>query len=238
MDFDTDLDKFAHHFIGYGNLDSPLWFIGMEEGGGNSKEEIELRLKAWKDLNCPNVTDICDFHERIEHGFLFKGKVKLQKTWAKLIAFQLSLIGLESSKEELRTFQRDNLGRSDSNNALLELMPLPSPGIKKWFYNSFSTLPYLESRKKYFNEMIDMRILMLQREINKYKPRIVLFYGFGYNDYWNKIAGLQCELHSEEEIYLGIRDNICFVITKHPVSFIEKEYFEKVGKLISKITSK
>jgi hypothetical protein len=44
IDFDKELDQFAHNFLGYGNLESPIWFIGMEEGGGNTKEEIKSRL--------------------------------------------------------------------------------------------------------------------------------------------------------------------------------------------------
>ena len=49
MEFDEKLIlKFAHNFFGYGNLSSNLWFIGMEEGGGNSFTEIETRLSMWE----------------------------------------------------------------------------------------------------------------------------------------------------------------------------------------------
>jgi hypothetical protein len=41
------LDDFAHRFYGYGNYGGPFWFVGMEEGGGDSSEEIARRLSAW-----------------------------------------------------------------------------------------------------------------------------------------------------------------------------------------------
>ena len=37
---DQVLDEFAHQFYGYGNYDGRYWFIGMEEGGGNSFAEV------------------------------------------------------------------------------------------------------------------------------------------------------------------------------------------------------
>ncbi|MBC8136283.1 MAG: hypothetical protein H8F28_10385 [Fibrella sp.] len=38
--------EFCNGFLGYGNLSAPLWFIGMEEGGGKSESEIAARLDA------------------------------------------------------------------------------------------------------------------------------------------------------------------------------------------------
>lgn len=237
LDFDLELDRFANNFLGYGNLNAALWFIGMEEGGGVSKKEIELRLIAWRDLDFPITPDIADFHDRIGHGALFSGKVKLQKTWAKLITFQLAIGGLGYSKEELREFQKNQLGRRNSNNALIEFMPLPSPGIKKWYYNIFSSLPYLESRQIYIEAMAEKRINLIRRQLAKFKPKIVLFYGLGYLDYWNKIAEIDFKLYSEEEVYIGHKDETYFIATKHPVGFLKAGYFENIARLVTQITS-
>lgn len=59
---DDDLRQFMQTFYGYGNLDGRFWFIGMEEGGGNSLEEMQARLKAWKQLGKPELADLRDFH--------------------------------------------------------------------------------------------------------------------------------------------------------------------------------
>lgn len=41
------LQDFMNRFYGYGSWDVELWFIGMEERGGNSMDEVERRLNAW-----------------------------------------------------------------------------------------------------------------------------------------------------------------------------------------------
>lgn len=41
---DALLEKRINEFLGYGNLESDYWAIGMEEGGGNSLSEINQRL--------------------------------------------------------------------------------------------------------------------------------------------------------------------------------------------------
>jgi hypothetical protein len=40
-------------FHGYGNLGAKYWFIGLEEGGGTSLDEVRLRLKTWDELRRP-----------------------------------------------------------------------------------------------------------------------------------------------------------------------------------------
>jgi hypothetical protein len=39
------LQDFICGFYGYGNLGAKYWFIGLEEGGGTSIDEIQHRLE-------------------------------------------------------------------------------------------------------------------------------------------------------------------------------------------------
>jgi hypothetical protein len=41
---DPLLQDFMSSFYGYGNFQGAYWFIGMEEGGGDSFEEVSRRL--------------------------------------------------------------------------------------------------------------------------------------------------------------------------------------------------
>lgn len=59
---DDDLRQFIKTFYGYGNLASRFWFIGMEEGGGNSFAEVQARLSVWMQLGKPELADLRDFH--------------------------------------------------------------------------------------------------------------------------------------------------------------------------------
>jgi hypothetical protein len=43
---DAALEEYATNFLGYGRPDAPVWFIGMEQGGGNSFEEVQKRINV------------------------------------------------------------------------------------------------------------------------------------------------------------------------------------------------
>lgn len=43
---DTLLEEFVQGFYGYDNLSAPCWFVGMEEGGGNSAEDRDAIAPA------------------------------------------------------------------------------------------------------------------------------------------------------------------------------------------------
>ena len=44
-----DYEDFFLNFFGYGNLNSKIWFIGIEEGSAsNSILELQKRISVWK----------------------------------------------------------------------------------------------------------------------------------------------------------------------------------------------
>lgn len=63
MELRKELDHFIKGFYGYGNLESDIWFIGMEGGGGATLEEIKSRLEVWKALGEGKVVDAYEFHK-------------------------------------------------------------------------------------------------------------------------------------------------------------------------------
>jgi len=192
---DELITKFMNNFLGYGDLESDVWFIGMEEGGGNNIIDIEKRLSAWTKLNEEKTIDLARFHRLIDEGHRFDGDTpKLQQTWAKLIRAQISFekdptdsFAIETSS--VREFQSSRLGRTNSKTCLLELLPLPSPSTNIWHYSSFSQLSLLQSRAEYTEKMVPKRIEMLRNEIRDHSPSHVVFYGTSYAKYWGKIIG-------------------------------------------------
>ena len=44
---DSLLADYMGGFWGYGNLSGDYWFVGMEEGGGDSFEEVNQRISQW-----------------------------------------------------------------------------------------------------------------------------------------------------------------------------------------------
>jgi hypothetical protein len=231
---DNLLQEFIHGFYGYGNYKAPFWFIGMEEGGGGSFVEIRQRLAIWDTRGHRELEDVADYHRAFGITKHWDEPVSLQSTWGKLIRVLMGAKGLAPSPSDLKDYQRDHLGRESGETCLLELMPLPSPGMSKWFYGDISTLPYLVNREKYLKEISPVRIKHIQSQISIYKPPVVLFYGLGYMSYWQEIAGIPLEQQKLEGVYCGRTNTTVFAAMKHPAARgLDNEYFKQIGKGIS-----
>ena len=59
---DKQLQEFAQTFYGYGNYHGDYWFVGMEEGGGDSFQDIANRLDAWSKRGKHELEDIVEYH--------------------------------------------------------------------------------------------------------------------------------------------------------------------------------
>jgi hypothetical protein len=169
-------------FYGYGNFEGEYWFVGMEEGGGNSFHEVNQRFEIWDSLGRGELLDVAQFHLKLGMPEFFTEPVKLQSTWNKVIRIVLSAEGEKVSLSSVRKYQRDDLGRKSGNSCLIELLPLPSPSTKKWLYAEHTDLPFLRNREAYRDYAIPWRIVRIREGIEKYCPRAVVFYGMVYQE--------------------------------------------------------
>ena len=229
---DQLLNEFVENFYGYGDYNGQFWFIGMEEGGGNSFSEIDNRLNAWTLRGKHELEDLAQYHADIGLTDWFNDNPKLQSSWNKLIRILLSSKGQLPTTEEVRESQKMLLGKTSGDNCLLNILPLPSPSIERRLYTQYSQLPYLSNRLKYRKWCLKLRIEHLQNRINEYKPKVVVFYSLGYYKYWLEIAGINL-LQGVDNIHTGYNEITFFVVTKHPAAKgVTNEYFYQVGKLI------
>lgn len=229
---DQLLGEFSQNFYGYGNYGGQFWFIGMEEGGGNSFAEVAKRLDAWRLRGRRELDDVAEYHTTIGVTHLFDDMPKLQPTWKMLIRILLSSDGRIPTIEQVREYQRASLGRQAGNTCLVELLPLPSPSTGRWLYAQHSSLPYLANRRIYKQTCLASRSAHLRERINEYRPAAVVFYGFSYLKYWQAIAGVNL-LHESDGVYHGRDGATLFIVTKHPAATgVTNEYFHQVGRLI------
>jgi len=173
---DQLLEDFAQNFYGYGNYKADYWFIGMEEGGGNSVTDISSRLNAWIKRGRRELENLAGYHAEFGISNLFGPNHKLQSTWGKLIRVLLSAKGPLPTIDEVRKYQGLHLGRSSGDTCLLELLPLPSPSTNNWLYGQHSQLPYLTNRETYKQMFITLRIALLKDRIIEHGPKVVIFY--------------------------------------------------------------
>jgi hypothetical protein len=229
---DLLLDEFAHSFYGYGNYGGQFWFIGMEEGGGDSFAEVARRLEAWALRGRREIDDVAEYLAAIGIKHLHNDHPKLQSTWSGLIRILLSSEGQPPTTEQVREYQRTSLGRLAGNTYLTELFPLPSPSLGHWLYAQHSGLPYLAKRGIYRQHCLTFRSAHLRMRIGEHRPATVVFYGFSYRPYWQAIAGVDFRLESDG-VYTGRNDSTLFIMTKHPAATgVTNEYFHQVGRLI------
>jgi len=233
---DRLLLDFMKSFYGYGNYSGKYWFIGLEEGGGNSFEEINKRLSTWDNRGQCELEDVAGYHNDIGITHLFRKKPKVQYTWRGLMKILLSAEGETLTPEKFREYQRDSLGRPEGMDCLVELMPLPSPSTHHWLYADYSRLPSLESRDAYFDTYSSFRKTHLRKRVQEHKPNAVVFYSSNkrYRSFWEDISCVRFEPARDIDVHFGRNNHTVFVITKHPAARgIGEGYFETIGGMIS-----
>jgi hypothetical protein len=221
---------FMSGFYGYGNYRADVWFIGMEEGGGGSFGEVATRLSHWDKRGRMELEDARAYHLAIGMPRFFQQPVSLQNTWKQLIRVYLSLQKLPVSIEEIRGFQMNHLGQHNGDTALLELMPLPSPGRREWHYSQWSGLSNLHSRETYYQSTMPGRIHHLWARITEHQPRFVILYGLTCLSHYEQVAGGSFSKDTAYGIYTRVDEAILFAAIKHPAAMgASNQYFEEVG---------
>jgi len=177
---EEDADKLLD-FIGFGNLDGPIWFLGMEEGGG-SEETLRVRLSF------DAVMDLKDAQTKLGNAryFDFDPRPKLQSTWSVLSKIA---IGLTNDTVSAREYQARKLGRKvkDSETLLCELLPLPNPGMDHWIYADLFNDSRLKDKRTYEEHILSTRQELYVRLLEKHKPDIVICYGKGFWPRYRKL---------------------------------------------------
>lgn len=191
------LTRYCETFLGYGNCQAPIWFIGLEEAGGRCLEVVQNRLERWQGkFREQNVIDGAEFHkgmndsEGCDMGVLFEENSPSQPTWDRLIRLQLAYQGKPVSKEDVKKFRSTSWARANSPNCLLELFPLPSPDINTWNYDQWTgSSAGFATREEYRQTQREPRIRSLRDKIAKHSPEVVVFYGRSAAKSWSGIVG-------------------------------------------------
>ena len=177
------------NFWGYGSLEAPVWFVGMEEGLGPTTDtgELEIRFRA---ADGKATIDMRQDMAHVDgHIKFFRSDPPIQPTLKYPIALYLYLKnnnGGKPSKEDIRAHQGLVLGdNKQKESTAIELMPLPSQKAHEstWLYERYGVLG-LDSRENYLSSYKPKRVLELKSLIEKYSPKLVVFYSLGYLPEW------------------------------------------------------
>ena len=215
------LDDYIAKFAGYGNLGAPLWFIGMEEGGGKDVLELERRVRAWAARGRLPLEDLAGFHHVIGASEYFLPPYPLQRTWRSLCRTLQAWLGSSTDTASIKNAQAHVLGAFDGKACLLELLPLPATDISSWPYVSLALEhPALSDRTRYTAAYTRPRTEMLRALTTRAQPIAVVFYGLRYLESWATIAGqvLAPTSIGNRMCYAGPNQRPFFVAVPHPVA--------------------
>lgn len=237
---DDDLvRRFMAEFVGYGNLDAPVWYVGMEEAGVERVEQARQRMSVWNDFGTATV-DLREYHRLIEDFRCFKEKPEHQRTWRGLIRIHRSYLGEAADPALILSHQQHSWGRSDGDQALLELYPLPKRSIEAWGYHEWTSLAELRTPESYYETLLEPRKALLAELMTRHRPKFVVFYGKGkknrYLNAWQWLAGgtfERDELLPPNVVGWRRGERTVFVAMDHTVAHGWKnEHFAAVGDLL------
>lgn len=226
----TLLRDFCSSFFGYGTEHAHHWFISMEEGGGDTEQELELRINAWHERGRRELEDVAEYHHAINQQHWFGPHPKIQRTWAAMIRVALAFDGLPADTESVRAYQRDRLGRIGGSTRLSPLLPLPSKSLDHWLYAAWTQDHAFLTRSRYRDEFLSLRVAHLSQALALLRPRTVTFLGLSYLQHWQQVAG-RTPLHASALGHAGRSEGTSFMVCAHPaVKGVTNEYFAAVGR--------
>ena len=161
-------------FKGYGNPAGPFWFVGIEERGSGTIDDLRTRAAFHE------IEDLALVHSSPPLGPV----TSLIPTWATMSKIVLRLSGEPRwhDRELVLQYQVKKLGRLRGETLLTELLPLPKPSDTDfpdwWPFTSWET---------YAEEVLPGRIDMMRRLFDVNRPRFIFCYGKWYWQYHRKI---------------------------------------------------
>jgi len=212
------LSAYVNEFLGYGSLESPLWLIGPEAGGGRTSEERSKRLEVWNNRGRQELEDLQGYHAELGLPSRYDWSINIQKTWGSLIRVILAhKEGITANPEHVRTFQIEELGQTNGSNAVIDLSQLSTPSMKTW-HADHCDIAWLADRKTYENCVLLRRCELIREKIavNQH-PKLVLFYGLSHQKYWERIAGAPFQpLKGSTDLSLVKSGTTIFAMMPHP----------------------
>lgn len=164
-----DWDR-IERFLGYGKIDAPVVFIGMEEGGPDDPD------KLFADLLRRSAFD------EIETYAGHSGAI--QRTWRVACYLMLRRMGVEApTVSQLVAYQDNQFAKRGGDVLLTELMPYPNRTLSSWpkIYEA------RETRADYFQRLLPRRTKLIRDMLASSRRELIIAYGKGH---WNAYADI------------------------------------------------
>jgi len=171
-------------FLGCGNADAPIWFIGMEPGACEKclslEENVEVRINSFGETISLSEA----------HHLLKEDNQKPSQVWlfaSKIIRSLLNASDWDNT-EKAKEYIHMKLGAINGITLAVELLPLPRPNIKIWpgIYKEL-----FRNYKTYKEIILKKRLEFLKKKILIHKPKFIFAYGPGNHNDYRKLSGVE-----------------------------------------------
>ncbi len=115
------LTDYAHQFYGFGSWKAGVWFVGVEEEGGATFDDVASRLRAWDERGRKDLENAPVFYPACGTQSWHGDSAKIHPTWKQLIRMLLLARGERDSEKGILTYQRTHLGGAQDGACLMEL---------------------------------------------------------------------------------------------------------------------
>lgn len=163
-------------FLGYGNLNAPVWFIGLQEGLGDMDDE-DARANLSARARFEPVMDLHEAHLQLrENGVLMNIEKDPPKThvWRFMAKIMLARAGSMAWRDRatVKEYVGHKLGRQNGQTFVTELSPIPAgKATDDTWHREFGRLdPELDAR-------LEARKEELRKCIKTSNPEKIFCYG-------------------------------------------------------------
>lgn len=169
------VDPCLYNWLGYGNINSPIWFIGTEEGGAeiwrNKTLSLEqsLKIRASFELSM-DQKKVWEEDYQIPLSS-FKGPT----VWRFIAAFMIALEGKHpgDNRDLVTRFMANELGVLAGNHFLCEFLPLPKK--KKKIIEPYQGI--WSNINDYYSEVKEKRFQLISLALND-NPKVSLIISY------------------------------------------------------------
>jgi len=193
---ETPFQRMGRTWLGLGNLDAPVWFIGMEPGGDAADDEAWATVWADRFGGMPTV-DLHASAGKREAPYLGLDN-RTHKTWSPLIRLRLAYAGLPTDDANVLRYQRERFAKADGDEAILEVSAYAA-----------KSLAHPSQRKEYLASRLDL-LRDLIRDHQR-SPEVVVCYGKTYAQYYASLCGGEFD----DDGFRWSGSTLC-ILTLHP----------------------
>jgi len=234
------LTDYAHQFYGFGTWNAKVWFVGIEETGGENLDEIHSRLRVWDERGKKPLENAPIFYPASGVKNWHGTDATIQPTWKQLIRMLLLARGERDTAGAILDYQRAEWGSTGSQTCVVDLLPLPSPTPADWTYHNWSPLGWLSDRTLYLKELKTKRMTHLKERVAEQRPKVVIFHGTTLPSgtsllpIWIQIAGrgrFQQAIEGKRILLVQQTEHTLFFVTRDPASETDA-YFREIGRFL------